>query len=286
VPIPVERARRAFRRVDRDLVRLAAESRPENIHDFRTSTRRLQTLLESLSRQRNRNQKKLLKLLDSIRRRAGKVRNFDVQLAALRSLKVAQEPRRKTQLMQELLDLRAKPERKLRRMLTKQTVREIRERLNRASGDVPSKAQRDPLSVARDLLAQALRPAGAMTEKSLHDRRILIKRARYAAEFAPKTAEATQLISRLKRMQDAIGNWHDWQSLANSAAGHLGDIHQSSLLAELRNVTGSKFRGAVAALSASAAVSVRSKLPRPSSVPEHKREATVALTPERANPAA
>ena len=71
--------------------------------------------------------RKLLKTLDRMRKRAGKVRDLDVQLAALRSLKVPQEPRRKTQLMHGLIELRAKHEKKLRKMLNKETIREIQQ---------------------------------------------------------------------------------------------------------------------------------------------------------------
>jgi CHAD domain-containing protein len=258
-----------FDKVERDLLKLSSRLQPEDVHNFRTTTRRLQTLFEELVSDRNRNQKKLLKLLDGIRKRAGKVRNVDVQLAALRSLKIAQEPRRKTQLMHELIELRAKHERKLRSVLTKQNIREIEKRLKRASKDVKLNSKCDPAMIAREMLTRAVRVAtplsaaplrsAPMSQRGLHQCRIMIKRARYAAEFAPKTAEAVQLVSQLKRLQDAIGNWHDWQTLTNSAAGRLGDIRQSSLVAELHNVTGGKLRSAVAALSASAAIQIRTK---------------------------
>ena len=71
---------------------------------------------------------------------------------------------------------------------------------------------------------------------------------RYAAEFADKSAEATLFIDGLKRLQDAVGDWHDWLTLTNSASEHLGDVRESSLAAELHNVTGAKFRNAVSAL--------------------------------------
>ena len=115
------------------------QSTAEQVHGFRTTTRRLQTLLEELIPERGRNQKKLLKLLGQIRKRAGKVRDLDVQLAALRSLKIPQEPRRKTQLMHGLIELRAKHEKKLRKLLTKEAIREIRKRLKRAFKDSSSK---------------------------------------------------------------------------------------------------------------------------------------------------
>lgn len=251
-----ERGQFAFQKLERDLRKLLSEQHAESVHSFRTSTRRLQTLLVELLPEHDRNQKKLLKQLDEIRRRAGKVRDLDVQLAALRSLKIPQEPRRKTQLMQRLLELRAKHEKKLRKLLTEEMMREIRRRLKKAGDSVSFKHSRDPLAVARHLLAQAP-AANQLSDDVLHRYRILVKRARYAAEFAPKSAEATRLIAQLKRLQDAIGNWHDWLTLTNTAAGQLGDVHQSPLVAALHNVTGGKFRHAAAALEASPKVEVK-----------------------------
>jgi CHAD domain-containing protein len=210
----------------------------------------LQTLLEQLLPERDRHQKKLLKMLSRIRRRAGKVRDLDVQLAALRSLKVPQEPRRKTQLMHGLIELRGKQEKKLRKILPKDVVRELRKRLRRGSKEVRPETSRDALKVARAMLNEVVRPAGPVSEDVLHQYRMVVKRARYAAEFAPKSPEANQFIGQLKRLQDAVGNWHDWLTLTQAATKRLGDVSQSSLVAVLHNVTGSKFRHAVAALAA------------------------------------
>jgi CHAD domain-containing protein len=249
--IASERSQLLFRKTQRALLKLSDAQNADSVHGFRTTSRRLQTLLEHVLPERDRNQKKLLKMLDRIRRRAGKVRDLDVQLAALRSLKVPQEPRRKTQLMQGLIELRAKHEKKLRKMLTKDMIREIRKRLKRGAKEVQSKTSLDPLMVARSMLKEVVRPAGPVTEELLHRYRTVVKRARYAAEFAPKSAEAAQFIGQVKRLQDAVGNWHDWLTLTQSASKRLGDGNQSSLVAALHNITGSKFRHAVAALSAS-----------------------------------
>ena len=259
-----------FRKTERVLLRLSSARDAESVHRFRTTSRRLQTLLEHIDPVRDRNEKKLLRLLDRIRRRTGKVRDLDVQLAALRSLKVPQEPRRKTQLTHRLIELRAKHEKKLRKTLKKETVQEIRKRLKRASKEVKAGAGRDALQAARTILAQVVRPAGPVTEDLLHQYRIAVKRARYAAEFAPKSAATTQFVAQLKRLQDAVGNWHDWLTLTQTAAKRLGDLNQSSLVAALHNVTGGKFRQAVAALSASPAIQSEPKpVPAPS---EHSRK--------------
>lgn len=249
--IASERSQLAFRKTERALLKLSDSQNVESVHGFRTTSRRLQTLLEHLLPERDRNQKKLLKMLDQIRRRAGRVRDLDVQLSALRSLKVPQEPRRKTQLMQGLIELRAKHEKKLRKILTKDMIREIRKRLKRGAKEVQSKTSLDPLMVARLMLKEVVRPAGPVSEDLLHQYRTVVKRARYAAEFAPKSPEAAQFIEQVKRLQDAVGNWHDWLTLTQSASKRLGEVNQSSLVAALHNITGSKFRHAVSALSAS-----------------------------------
>jgi CHAD domain-containing protein len=257
--IESERSRLIFQKTERALRKLSSGQEAESVHGFRTASRRLQTLLEQIIPVRNRSQKKLLKMLGRTRKCAGKVRDLDVQLSALRSLKVPQEPRRKTQLTHGLIELRAKHEKKLRKMLTKGMIREIQKRLKRASREIKSGADLDPLTVARTMLAQVVRPAGPVTEEVLHQYRIVVKRARYAAEFASKSTAAVQMIAQLKRLQDALGNWHDWLTLTQTASKRIGDAHQSSLVAALHHVTGSKFRQAVAALSNSPMLQTPSK---------------------------
>ena len=274
--IPPKRSQFVFKKVERDLLGITSNQESESVHSFRTTTRRLQILLEELLPERNRNQKKLLKMLDRIRKRAGKVRDLDVQLGALRSLKTPQEPRRKTQLTHSLLELRARHEKKLRKPLTKSEIREIQKRLRRARKELNLESARDPLAVARQMLSRAELPAGAQTEEALHQYRIVLKRARYAAEFAPESAQAKQFIAQLKRMQDAIGSWHDWSSLTHTATERLGDDSQSSLVAALHNVTGGKYRHALAAI---AGTTLQKKPKAVASISEQSRKlATEAPT--------
>lgn len=249
--IASERGKLIFRKTERELSRLSSEQGAETVHRFRTTVRRLETLLEELLGARDRNQKKLLKILKRIRKNAGRVRDIDVQLSALRSMKVPLEPRRKTQLTQELLELRAKHETKLGKLLKKHDLRELEKRLKRAAKDVSFDSCREPLSVAKEILAAVPMSSNARDEASMHRFRIAVKRARYAAEFAPISAESKHFIAQLKHMQDALGHWHDWFTLTNIAADRLGGVTQSSLVAILHNVTRAKFRQAVAAVSAS-----------------------------------
>jgi CHAD domain-containing protein len=264
MPIAPKCTRMVFQRLEQDLIKLSSKPRAENVHRFRTSTRRLQTLIAEFSPELDRNQKKVLKLLSKIRRRAGKLRDLDVQLAALRSLKMPREPRRKTQLVNHLIELRGEQEAKLMKAVDAGTVREIRKRLKRAAKNFKPEASRDPLKVAHAMIERIDRTDAPLSEAVLHQYRILSKRARYAAEFAGDSANAKQFIASLKRIQDAAGDWHDWLTLAQTASAHLGDVRDSSLVAELRNVTGAKFRHAAAVLS-----QLRSKLETEAPPPAH-----------------
>ena len=248
--ISAERGKSIFRKTEKELLRLSSGHRADAVHGFRTTTRRLQTLLEQLVADNDRKHKKLLKMLNRIRKSAGKVRDIDAQLEALRSLKVHQEPRRKTQLMQSLIELRTQHERKLRKLLKKQDIRDIRKRLRRAGDSVRLDSSKDPLSVARQMLRTVPVPKGPADEETLHRYRLVVKSARYAAEFAPKSPETNKFLAELKRMQDALGNWHDWLTLTHTAVERLGDVNQSSLVAVIHNVTRGKFRHAVSAVMA------------------------------------
>src|SRR4051812_24160813 len=148
-----KRGKLVLRNMGNALSCLAEDQRPETVHRFRTTTRRLEILLEQFTRGRDRNQKKLLKMLGKIRKRAGKLRDIDMQIAALRSFKIPQEPRRKTQLMQRLIELRLQYEKKLSRQLKKKLIREPKNRLHRASESLDIDPKQDPLAVAREILS-------------------------------------------------------------------------------------------------------------------------------------
>lgn len=249
--ISSERGKLIFRKTERDLFRLATEHSPDVVHSFRTTARRLQVLLEQLIPCDNRNHKKLRKALARIRRKAGRVRDIDAQLVALRGLKVSLEPRRKTELTQYLLELREKHEAKLGKLLKKREIHEIAKRLRRTLRDSDFDAQTDPLAVARQMLQSVPLPGSRSDEAYLQKYRLAVKRSRYAAEFAPKSAEVTQFVAQLRRLQDALGHWHDWSILTQTATQHLGEINQSPLVAAINNVTRGKFRLAVSEVATS-----------------------------------
>lgn len=283
--ITSERGNLIFKKTERDLVRLRHGHQPDVVHSFRTCSRRLQVLLEQLVPAHDRNQKKLLKALSRIRKRAGRIRDLDVQLVALRSLKVPLEPRRKTQLTQQLIELRHKHEKKLGKVLKKKYVAELLKRLKRANKSINLDDAADPLKAAQQMIAVVENQSGStINEDLLHRYRLTVKRARYAAEFAPNSDAAAQLISQLKKLQDALGHWHDWFTLTQTASQHLGDIHQSPLVAALHNVTRGKYRSAVAEVARSKDPSLAGSSIQ--AVPARKKDSTGSALTESAENAA
>jgi CHAD domain-containing protein len=243
--IDAKRSRLSFQKLSRELTKLTRKPAPENVHKFRTYSRRVEAVLSEVARKRHRNDETLLELLAHLRKKAGKVRDLDVQIGCLRNLKVPQANGHKSQLMNALLDERTLREKKLVKAFDQKTAEEIRKRLRRSAHEMSIPHDAEPLVITLAKLAQLGRGNGSLSERTLHQYRIIGKRARYVAELDSDDPHAQPIIEQLKRMQDVIGDWHDWLKLTEKAERLLGDVRQSPLVAMLRNVTQAKFRQSV-----------------------------------------
>src|SRR6478752_8056795 len=92
-----------FQRMGRQIGKLIKSASIDNVHRFRTNSRRIEALVAELARQSG-NQKKLLKLLSKLRKKAGKVRDLDVQIAFLKELRASDRQNHRTQLLEWLGD--------------------------------------------------------------------------------------------------------------------------------------------------------------------------------------
>jgi CHAD domain-containing protein len=267
MPFDQKLSQRSFDKLKSHLSKLPESSAPESVHRFRTYSRRVEVLLGELASDHSGNEKKLLKILAKLRKKAGKVRDLDVQSELLRSLKSPQAAEHKAQLQRFLSGERAKRQKKLIKAFDKETVAELRKRLRRAERDIEIPEKLEPVSVASGLVNQ-VQSDGPMNEETLHQYRIAGKRARYVAELAGNSPEAQALVGQLKSMQDGIGDWHDWLQLTAHAEKLFGSVQDSSLVAQLRNVTRAKYREAVRVLNQTKlALSAKPK----ASVPDRRR---------------
>jgi len=77
--------------------------------------------------------------------------------------------------------------------------------------------------VALESFARLVHEMEQLNAGNLHDFRKGAKKARYIAESAAEDAHALAVGKALKKLQDDIGDWHDWLVLADESRTALGD---------------------------------------------------------------
>jgi len=244
--------------MSRQIGKLIKSASIDNVHRFRTNSRRIEALVAELARQSG-NQKKLLKLLSKLRRKAGKVRDLDVQIAFLKELKVPDRQNHRAQLLEWLGSEQSRRKRKLEKAMNAETAAELRRRLRRVQGEIELGGI-DLLKLAHQRLPDP--GTTPLSEKMLHTCRVEAKKARYLAELAPKSPETLQFLEELKKAQDAVGEWHDIMKLKERAEELFGGVSDSALVSVLQNISRAKFRRATSTLVT--AISLVSKARKPS----------------------
>jgi CHAD domain-containing protein len=246
--------------MNRYIGRIAKDLTPENVHHFRTNGRRVEALIDTLAPE-TKNKKKALRLLAKLRKRAGKVRDIDVQIGLLKSLKVPDRQSHRARLLELLDEEHRRRTRKLIKAADASTLRELARRLRREQESIQFDGI-NPLLLAMSALPMV--DQSSLTEENLHSFRIGAKRARYLAELAGENAGAKAFVEELKSAQNAAGDWHDALKLKERAEKHFGSASESALVSMLQNVSRARFRSASHALiSAVASLSKSEELAKP-----------------------
>src|SRR3984885_10493134 len=221
---------------------------PEAVHRMRTGSRRLQALLGATLGEAGppgntlqRPTRAWLRELKQVRRAAGAVRDLDVQRKLLESWMGKQMPGQEMPIHEatppaeikqaEMLDAWLKGERKhLARGMQKE-IKKRQQALAEGQGTLFTAITRVSLGSPRTLraadamaLEEFVRATDAMSllhGENLHDFRKATKKARYLAE-AGVEGESSSVAKALKRIQDAIGEWHDWLCLGEELQEALG----------------------------------------------------------------
>lgn len=69
-------------------------------------------------------------------------------------------------------------------------------------------------STIRDRFFEIAKDFPAFNEENLHEFRKRIKMVRYLAEMHESDSKCAQIAAQVRKLQSAIGEWHDWQALA------------------------------------------------------------------------
>jgi CHAD domain-containing protein len=241
---------RLFTRFDTAIKHVAKSPDAEHVHHLRTNARRIEALLTNENIDGN---AKLLKELKRYRKRAGKVRDLDVQMAALKTLQIEGHYDQKQAVMSALQRQRTRKAKKLV-TLVEDSHHDSRRRLAKvqaklldrgADGAASLNYYQAAFDIFRVAVDKVEANGGFKEPAKLHRFRLDAKKVRYTAEMAGNNKEAKALVKEMERLQDAIGDWHDWQVLSETAADELSAVHTSALISILQNIVGAKFATAV-----------------------------------------
>lgn len=233
----------------------------EAVHHMRTGTRRVEATLETLAREAGARglgkvaeeaRQRWLRQLKKVRRASGTVRDLDVHRELLadnflpagdtapdqvapRLAAAATGSVEITPLMQQArsLDTWLKDRRTEAAQSLCSTLDDHADRLLDAERQfMAAVAKRRSVShrahrpAARLALEDYLRLMDAMPlldTENLHDFRKGAKKARYVAESDDNDPAAEAMAKAIKRVQDAIGEWHDWDVVSEEAGEALRD---------------------------------------------------------------
>jgi len=253
--LDVERIEKPVRKLRKLLKKAPKHPTPDKVHDLRTNSRRFQTAVEAFALASHGNERRLLKGLRRLRKRAGKIRDMDVLIGHALTVNPNGEQDCVVQLLEHLGAIRARQARKLHDEMVKATP--LRTRLKRSqarieklatknngssSGKAPAKAPPDVISKSLQLSAELKAPA-RLDKKNLHPYRLKVKALRYVLQLSDRADQP--FIEKLGEVQDAIGEWHDWLELSEIAEKVIDHGAKCKLVARLKEVAERKFQGAL-----------------------------------------
>ena len=254
--VDADRMQKLVRKVRKLLKKMPNSPSPEEVHDLRTNSRRIEATLQALSLDSGRTARQVLKQISKLRKRAGKVRDMDVLTSY-----VSQMPRfdgerecfvdlleclgaRRQKYAKKLDAARNRYVAPLRKRL-KQTSRQMNKALpgNGRQNSGGNTVNTDAAASALHLLSKLNQPLH-LSRNNLHPYRLKVKELCDVLEMA-ENAKQQEFVKRLGEVKDAIGEWHDWEELLLIAKDVLNHRPNCRVLRELRKTTDAKFNNAL-----------------------------------------
>jgi len=216
-----------FTQLRKTLKKFPRKPTPDDVHDVRTRTRKVEATLKAVHMNRKRKGQRILDAVTPVRKRAGKVRDMDVLIAFASGLKSDRDHNCFVQLLEHLGNERYRNARKLHKTAAAHRAAASRY-LQRCSQTVQRKIDRDGDldPSAADAASGALQLSGQLQKwpklnrRNLHPFRLKVKELRY---FLQLSGQEDELVKALGEVKDAVGEWHDWVELETIANDLLQD---------------------------------------------------------------
>ncbi|HEX3822134.1 MAG TPA: CHAD domain-containing protein [Candidatus Sulfotelmatobacter sp.] len=254
--LDAERAVKPVRKIRKLLKKMPAVANVDDIHDFRTSSRRLEATICALSLDSGHNGRRILKQISKLRKRAGKVRDMDVLTDYLSSVPSDKEEKQCSVRLIEYLGAQRLRHAKKFESARQECGSELSKRLKRTSRQIekvlPSNGKKIPdrnevtagvTASALTLLTALAKPA-RLGKMNLHPYRLEVKELRNVLQMA-ENSDREEFIRQLGEVKDAIGEWHDWEELMAIAKTVLDHGASCGLLNGLRKIADSKYQNAI-----------------------------------------
>lgn len=243
-----DQVEKPLRKLRMQLNALPPNPRPEEVHSLRMYTRRLEATIAAMALEREKKARCLLKLIKSVRKAAGEVRDMDVLIGNVLTICGHQGCGPAVRLVEHLAKMRARNARRLHRLVRRER-REFSTRLKQSSRLIRKKmkngvADREGETPPQILITE-LSHWPSLDEGNLHLFRIRVKELRYMLQLNEQ-ADA-RLVDALGEVKDTVGEWHDWVELEKIARKVLDPRSDGDLLKRIRLTGGEKLQIALAA---------------------------------------
>jgi CHAD domain-containing protein len=243
-----EQVQKPVRRIRKLLKKLPKQPAPQDVHDLRASSRRFEATVSALALDKKRRGRRTLRVVDRVRKRAGKVRDMDVLIHLASTLHVDKEDECSIRLLEHLGQRRRKAAKALHSVVTKRRARarsglkKLSRRFERLSAQ-GFDAMRATAAALR--LESALNEPAKLGRENLHPYRLKLKDLRNTLRLAEHPDPA--LLGALSEVKNAIGRWHDWEQLLTEAKGVLDHSPRCMLVRELHRICDEQYDEALRA---------------------------------------
>jgi CHAD domain-containing protein len=249
-----EHVHKPVRKLRKLLKKMPRQPTPEHVHQLRTNSRRLETMLESLALDRR--EHRLLKGIAKIRRKAGGVRDMDVLIGYVPGVRNNGREECRVRLLEHLGDTRRKEAKKLytvaarKRKQVRAALKRVDRRLEKSLCEkqgrrCDSGTTRSQATAAALVLESQLMQPNRLTRQNLHPYRLKVKELQNVLRLG-EGSENQEFLKALGVVKQAIGEWHDWEELRGIAEEVLHNGSECELIREIRNLCQQKYEKALA----------------------------------------
>ena len=251
-----ERIEKSIRKLRKIMKKQPRRPTPEQVHDIRTHSRRFEAAVEAVALDSKTNERRLLKDLSRVRRRAGNVRDMDVLTGHASHVHVEDHEDCLVQLLEHLGAERYGYADRLHRVMRqygeplrrrlKRTARRFEKLIPDENKDTSKGLNRvaaEATATALELTNELSKPA-TLNKTNLHPYRLKVKELRNVLQMAENPNE--DFIKILGEVKDAIGEWHDWEELIAIAEDLLQDVSGCEVMRELKATSEQKYQSALA----------------------------------------